>query len=107
MADARLRAGLTQANAAEYMGVCSKTIGQWEVGLRAPPIADACRLAGLYSISVGELFGSALDRWVPPTLKLAEVERSVLRRPINRRKSHGKKLETVGRVRNRGRAAGG
>ena len=74
LADYRLRANLTQAHVGTANGVHRLTVGQWERGLRSPDISDLCRLAQLYEVPVGDLIGKALNRWIPPTLKLVRVK---------------------------------
>lgn len=104
IADLRLRAGLTQSQVGVFLGLSKKTVQQWEQGMRQPPLDDLCRMAGLYNVTAGDLFGSALDYWIPPTLELVEVRGSALRRPRNERKRHAAiegAQATTGRVRNR------
>lgn len=73
LADFRLRAHLTQAHVGTAIGVHRLTVGQWERGLRPPTISDLCRLAQLFDVPVSEVVRKALDRWIPPTLKLVRV----------------------------------
>lgn len=88
LGDLRLRSKLSQGDVAKVLGVARWTICQWEQGKRAPQLDDLCRLAALYSVSVGELFGTALDAWIPPTLELVEVDGATTIRRTNGRKKH-------------------
>lgn len=76
IADARLRAGITQATVGTSLGVARSTVAQWEQGRRAPTFADLCRMADLFDTRVSEITGRALDSWIPPTLKLRDVSRA-------------------------------
>jgi DNA-binding XRE family transcriptional regulator len=46
----RVNAGYTQKEVAKILGVCEKTIVDWEAGRGAPSIEKAQKLSELYSI---------------------------------------------------------
>ena len=52
---AREKAGKTQAEAAQYMGVTAGAISQWENGIAAPKIERLKKLAAFYNCTVDEL----------------------------------------------------
>lgn len=52
---ARLRAGLTQAAAAQELGVVKQAIGNWETGHAQPRAALLPRVAALYGCTLEEL----------------------------------------------------
>lgn len=56
---ARARAGLTQAQVAEAVGVNRKTISRIERGETRPRLGLALRLADVLGVSFEELFGEA------------------------------------------------
>ena len=53
----RKRAGLTQKDVGEYIGISSQAVSKWENGQSEPDIATLCKLAELYKVSVDELVG--------------------------------------------------
>lgn len=53
---ARVNAGMTQEQAAVYMGVDRSTIRRWEKGKKLPDIDDCKRLAKLYEIPLDFIF---------------------------------------------------
>jgi transcriptional regulator with XRE-family HTH domain len=55
LAEARKRAGHTQATLAERIGVSKHTVSQWETGNNAPGPRYRLRLAPALSISLDEL----------------------------------------------------
>ena len=55
-ASARKRAGLTQKELAEKLGVDQSAVSFWETGKRAPRGAKLIRLANVLDCSIDELF---------------------------------------------------
>lgn len=58
---ARKRAGLTQEEVAERLGVSRQTIGKWEVDETLPDIRQSKRLATLYGVTLDDLIEFDLD----------------------------------------------
>lgn len=58
---ARKRAGLTQEEVAERLGVSRQTIGKWEANETLPDIRQSKRLATLYGVTLDELISFDLD----------------------------------------------
>lgn len=56
LAAARVNAGLTQAEAAEKMGVTKRTIINWEKGIVKPNAASLNMLSLIYKIPVDYIF---------------------------------------------------
>lgn len=52
---ARKKAGLTQEEVAERLGVSRQTIGKWEADETLPDIRQSKRLATLYGVTLDEL----------------------------------------------------
>ena len=53
--DARGRAGMTQEQAAEALGVSRQTISNWETGKSYPDIVSVIRMSDLYDVSLDHL----------------------------------------------------
>lgn len=58
---ARKRAGLTQEEVAERLGVSRQTIGKWEADETLPDIRQSKRLATLYDVTLDDLIEFDLD----------------------------------------------
>lgn len=58
---ARKKAGLTQEEVAEHLGVSRQTIGKWEADETLPDIRQSKRLATLYGVTLDELIEFDLD----------------------------------------------
>ena len=58
---ARKKAGLTQEEVAERLGVSRQTIGKWEADETLPDIRQSKRLATLYGVTLDELIEFDLD----------------------------------------------
>ena len=58
---ARKRAGLTQEEVAEHLGVSRQTIGKWEADETLPDIRQSKRLATLYDVTLDDLIEFDLD----------------------------------------------
>lgn len=58
---ARKKAGLTQEEVAERLGVSRQTIGKWEADETLPDIRQSKRLATLYGVTLDELIEYDLD----------------------------------------------
>ncbi|MDN0054559.1 helix-turn-helix domain-containing protein [Collinsella ihumii] len=58
---ARKKAGLTQEEVAECLGVSRQTIGKWEADETLPDIRQSKRLATLYGVTLDELIEFDLD----------------------------------------------
>jgi len=73
----RLRAGLTQSELAEKLGIPYQSIGQWERGLRSPKYETLQKIAKALQIPAYELidggFG-ALDPVLPSNMKGANLD---------------------------------
>lgn len=54
---ARKKAGLTQKELAEKLGVDQSAVSFWETGKRAPRGAKLLRLADVLNCTIDELFG--------------------------------------------------
>jgi len=61
LADYRKRAGLTQKQVGDHIGISSQAVSKWETGQSEPDIDTLCKLAKLYNISIEELLGSGTD----------------------------------------------
>lgn len=57
----RLKAGLTQAELAERMGVHQTAVAQWEKGQAAPTASKLPMLAAVLSCSISELFNDSKE----------------------------------------------
>lgn len=57
LAEARKRAGLTQAQAAEKLNVTQTAISQWEKGTTHPEFDKIPRIAAAYGCKIADLFG--------------------------------------------------
>lgn len=55
--EARVRAGLTQREAAEKLGITSAAISMWESGKNSPRFTRIKELAALYGVAVSEIMG--------------------------------------------------
>jgi len=55
--EARFRAGLSQPEAAEEIGISDKTIMYWEMGVNKPHPTNLKRAAQVYKTTVGQLVG--------------------------------------------------
>lgn len=53
----RHRAGLTQVEAAQRLGVDKSTVAKWETGKAVPYSGTLARISGLYGCTVGQLLG--------------------------------------------------
>lgn len=58
--EARFRAGLSQPEAAEEIGISDKTIMYWEMGVNKPHPANLKRAAQVYKTTVGQLLGETV-----------------------------------------------
>lgn len=56
----RTRASLSQAQAAESLGIRRQTMTAWEAGDSEPPALDLQRMADLYGVDINVLTGRAL-----------------------------------------------
>ena len=56
--DARTRAGMTQEQVAESLGVSRQTISNWETGLSSPGLEKFKALSELFHVSIDELTGT-------------------------------------------------
>jgi transcriptional regulator with XRE-family HTH domain len=72
LADIRTALGLTQAEAAERVGVAEDTIGRWEGALTVPKADDLAKVADVYELSaeLRLLLLSPLEESVAPVLLL-------------------------------------
>lgn len=52
---ARVNAGFSQKEAADRLGVCNKTLGNWEKGVTFPPADKILAICGLYGVSYDHL----------------------------------------------------
>lgn len=68
---ARKKAGFTQEDVAERLGVSRQTIGKWEADETLPDIRQSKRLATLYGVTLDELIAFDLD--------VAQVEEAIER----------------------------
>lgn len=68
---ARKKAGLTQEEVAERLGVSRQTIGKWEADETLPDIRQSKRLATLY--------GETLDELIEFDLDVSQVEEAIER----------------------------
>lgn len=55
--EARVRAGLTQREAAEKLGITNAAISMWESGKNSPRFKRIKELAALYGVPVSEIMG--------------------------------------------------
>jgi transcriptional regulator with XRE-family HTH domain len=60
IAEARTRAGLTQADLADLTGYDQRSISQWERGLRKMPAVDIPRFAEVLDISILEIYAGQI-----------------------------------------------
>ena len=60
--EARKKAGLSQEEVAEKLGVSRQTISKWELGETLPDIRQAKRLSALYRLTLDELVSFDLDQ---------------------------------------------
>lgn len=52
---ARVNAGYSQKEAADYLGVSNKTLGNWEKGITFPPADKIPAICELYGVSYDNL----------------------------------------------------
>ena len=52
---ARVNAGYSQKEAADLLGISSKTLGNWEKGITFPPVDKIPALCQLYGVSFDNL----------------------------------------------------
>ena len=52
---ARVNAGLSQKEAADHLGISSKTLGNWEKGVTFPPADKVSGICELYGVSYDHL----------------------------------------------------
>ena len=64
IASERKRAGITQAQLAEKIGVDEKTISRWERDDSSIPSRKACEMASIFKCSIDYLFGLTDERTV-------------------------------------------
>ena len=81
---ARLEAGLTQAQAAQYVGVTAQTIRNWETARNEPPPAAIQKLADRYKVSE--------DALLPDLTEILIPRRTAKRFPYDRVTVDGNKL---------------
>lgn len=55
--EARVRAGMTQREAAEKLGITNAAISMWESGKNSPRFKRIKELAALYGVAVSEIVG--------------------------------------------------
>lgn len=60
-ATARIKAGMSQTEAARRLGVDQSTVSYWETGKKTPRASKLARLAELYGCTIDELFGRGRD----------------------------------------------
>ena len=60
-AEHRKRAGLTQKQVGDYIGISPQAISKWETGQSEPDIDTLRKLASLYSVTVDELVGKHIE----------------------------------------------
>ena len=75
----RKKAGLTQKQVAEHIGISAQAVSKWENGQSEPDIQSLCTLADLYGVSLDALVGRAVPQ---PTVSLPQKKE---KRPINKR----------------------
>lgn len=71
----RKRAGMTQADVAEALGIERATVGMWETGTSWPSARVLPDLAGLLCCSIDELYTApeAEEPWDPSTRPVASL----------------------------------
>ncbi len=78
--EARVKAGMTQAEVAKLTGIPLGTLRRWEQGINQPDIGNIIQLADTYCVSCDELLGSAFAASVEyDSGKLTDDERDMLR----------------------------
>ena len=65
MAEYRKKAGLTQTQLAEYLGISQNTLSQYETGKRNPDIKTVEMLADYFSTSINGILGIKDPRRTP------------------------------------------
>ena len=79
LANARRKAGLTQEQVAEKLGVSRQTVSKWELDETLPDIRQAKSLSALYHLTLDELVGFDLEQ--------KEIEEAIARvRPETEKK---------------------
>ena len=68
---ARLKSGLSQAAAAERLGVSAPSVSQWETGITQPKTDKLLEIASLYGCTVDELLSSSAT---PPHNGISAIE---------------------------------
>lgn len=61
LAEHRKKAGLTQKQVGDHIGISAQAVSKWENGQSEPDIQSLCMLAELYGVSVDILIGKAPD----------------------------------------------
>lgn len=78
--EARVKAGMTQAEVAKLTGIPLGTLRRWEQKINEPPIDAIIQLADTYGVSCDELLGSAFAVSVEyDSDALTDDERDMLR----------------------------
>ncbi len=67
----RRRAGLTQEQFAEKLGLSFQAVSKWETGLSCPDIALLPEIAAIYGVEIGQLF-APIDPENPPASRKKE-----------------------------------
>lgn len=58
----RRRSDLTQCQLADKLGVTAQAVSKWENNMCIPDVALLPEIAGLFGVSIDELFGDAAER---------------------------------------------
>jgi transcriptional regulator with XRE-family HTH domain len=65
IADLRKKAGITQEQLADHLGLTYQAVSKWENGLSCPDILLLPKLAAIFGVSVDSLLGNPADNSIP------------------------------------------
>ncbi len=90
---ARIRAGLTQKNVYENLGIAQSTYSSWEIGKSEPDVDTIAKICRLFKISINDFF--EWERWGQINVTLKPNEHNIIKK-FRTLDLHGKKIiETV------------
>lgn len=85
LAEYRKRAGLTQKQVGDYIGISSQAVSKWEKGQSEPDVQSLRSLAKLYNVTVDELVGNAsLEESLEGTAEKKETKISAFTEMLKR-----------------------
>lgn len=94
---ARIRKGISRAEAAAEFGVTTGTIGTWERGISSPPKRKLVAVARYYGVSVKSLFdGEMIKKPLPQKKKRSKAELTDREKAVITARMNGETFEEIG-----------